>query len=207
MQSLLIPIILLVIGLVLLSLELFVPSGGAIGFLAAAVLIASIIAAFMVNPRTGITFTLVACVVVPLLLWGMFQVWPHTPIGKRLFSRLPTEEEVLPDGDHYQEIRNLVGKHGIAKTKMLPSGSIKIDGRVYDAVSNGMPIEEGDSIEVIAIKTNRIVIRAIRPKSAALPSNPNDILSQSPESLGLDQLEIDEFSIEQSDENDSKEDS
>ena len=185
MESIWLPISLLVIGMVLIVLELFVPSGGMVGLMAAVCLAAAIAFAFMISVTYGSILLVVVTITVPILLMAMIKIWPHTPIGKRLFSKLPTEEEVRPQGERIETIQSLVGKRGVAKTKMLPSGSITVDGKTYDAVTNGSPVEAGEKIEVISIRTNRIIVRPVFTRELD-ESNDDDILAQSPESLGIE---------------------
>jgi hypothetical protein len=42
---------------------------------------------------------------------------------------------------------------------MLPSGLVLIDGKSYDAVSDGMAIEPGQAIIVVSVSTQRLVVR------------------------------------------------
>jgi hypothetical protein len=42
---------------------------------------------------------------------------------------------------------------------MLPSGSVIIDGKTYDAVSEGVAIEAGQPIMVVSVSTQRLVVR------------------------------------------------
>ena len=44
---------------------------------------------------------------------------------------------------------------------MLPSGSIEIGGKVLDAVSNGVPVDAGDGVEVVAVRSNALVVRPL----------------------------------------------
>ena len=54
-------------------------------------------------------------------------------MGKRLLPTIPTAEEVLPDNEERRRLRQLVGRVGRAKSKMLPSGAVVIDGQMIDA--------------------------------------------------------------------------
>ena len=56
---------------------------------------------------------------------------------------LPTSDEVLPDSDRRRNLKTLVGKIGKAKSLMLPSGAVDIEGTTVDALSEGMAIEAG----------------------------------------------------------------
>ena len=72
---------------------------------------------------------------------------------------VPSGDEVLPDSPQRRTLRQLVGKQGVAKTVMLPSGTVIVDGHSIDALSEGMPIEAGQRIRVIEVRGNRVVVR------------------------------------------------
>jgi membrane-bound ClpP family serine protease len=57
--------------------------------------------------------------------------------------------------------KQLIGRHGIAVTAMLPAGAIRIEGRTIDAISEGMTIEKNTPIEVIAVRGNHLVVRPL----------------------------------------------
>ncbi len=185
-------VLLLVIGLVLILLELFVPSGGIIGVLAAAAVVGSMIVAFTGGPRLGAIMMLAAAVGVPLVLAVAIRWWPSTPLGRMiLIQRSGRGDDVLPDDESYRNLKKMVGKRGKAKSMMLPSGVVSIEGRTYDAVSEGMAIDPGQPIRVVAIRTNRIVVRPVdaqepQPQTAEAEE---DILSRPIDALGLEPLD------------------
>lgn len=183
-------IILLVAGLVLIMLEVFVPSGGVIGFLAVCALTASIATAFYNRGlEIGLIFILIAGVTIPAVLATAFRYWPHTPFGKRVLLEVPTEQEVLPDTPQMRMLRGLVGKVGVARSMMLPSGAVLVDGHTVDAVSEGVPIESGQYVRVIEVRGNRVVVSPTDDRPTHTESarqSTEDILSQPIKSLGLD---------------------
>ena len=178
-------ILLLICGLVLIVLEVFVPSGGVIGFLSIAALMTAIGMAFYQSGlETGLAFVGVIAVAVPSLLALAFRWWPQTPMGKRLLLGVPDPNELLPDSPMRRTLKELVGHVGTAKSLMLPSGAVEIDGMTLDALSEGLPIEAGQRVRVIEVRANRIVVRPVDKDDT--PTDPGDILSQPLESLGLD---------------------
>lgn len=184
-------ICLLIAAIALIAMEMFVPSGGLLGFLSAVAILASVIIAFTAGARTGLLMLVVTIVVVPAVLASAVRWWPHTPIGQlMLIARPEHPDDVLPDTEEYRGLKSLIGKVGRSKSKMLPSGSIVIEGRTYDAVSEGMAIDAGVAVKVVAVKTNRIVVRATDQAvtSTALSSanDPADVLSQPIDSLGIE---------------------
>ena len=55
--------------------------------------------------------------------------------------------------------RSLVGCVGTAITRMAPSGKVKVDSEIYDAVSlYGQYIEAGTSVEIIRHENNQIYV-------------------------------------------------
>jgi membrane-bound ClpP family serine protease len=178
--------LLLFLGLVLVCVEVFIPSGGILGILSIASLMAGIIVAFYHRgAEIGFLFLAITAVAVPTALVLAFRWWPKTPMGRRLLLDVPTSEEVLPDSPQRRALRQLVGKLGTAKTVMLPSGAVVIDGQTFDALSEGMPIEAGQRVRVIEVHGNRVVVRP----ADELPQTSDDVLSQPIESLGLESLE------------------
>ena len=179
--------LLLLVGLTLVLIEVFVPSGGILGLLSISALVASIALAFYHKGiEVGLIFLTVATVLVPAALVLAFRYWPYTPMGRRLLLDVRPGDELLPDTPQRRSLRELVGKNGVAKTLMLPSGAILIEGRTIDALSEGTPIEAGKPVRVIEVRGNRVVVRAIEGEEA--PAG-DDVLSQPIESLGLDSLE------------------
>ncbi len=179
-------LLLLLLGLVFLVLEFFVPSGGVLGVLCALSLLAAVVVGFMAGPWTGLGVLITEGVVVPAALMAAVKWWPHTPIGRLiLIPRPQSPDEVLPDTEAYRGLKGLVGKRGTARGMMLPSGLIVIDGKSYDAVSEGSPIEAGQTVLVVAISTQRLVVRpdnTIRAELAeaapAATAGPADPLAQ-----------------------------
>lgn len=151
-------LILLIAGLCILALELFVPSAGMLGIFAGCLILAAVVMGFLSDSMSGMIFLMVALLVVPVMLILMIKIWPHTPIGRRLLADDETLTDVLPQGDYYDRA-DLAGRIGVAKSKMLPSGQVVIDGQKYDAVSDGFAIQAGDRVKVVSVKENRIYVQ------------------------------------------------
>src|SRR5436190_1570958 len=166
-------IMLLLLGLVFLVLEFFIPSGGALAVMCALSFLAAIIVGFMAGPWTGAGIVLAICVIVPNAVGAAIRWWPDTPIGKLMLIQRPrTSDEVLPETMAYRGLKDLVGRRGRSKGLMLPSGSVLIDGKTYDAVSDGMPIEPHQHVIVVGISTQRLVVRPDNTIQAQLADEP-----------------------------------
>jgi membrane-bound ClpP family serine protease len=179
--------LLLLLGLTLVMLEVFVPTGGLLGFLSLTAILLGIALAFWQGGLTyGFGFLLVAAVALPAVLGLAFRVLPRTPIGRRILPAVPTSKDVLPDTEERRVLRGLVGKIGQAKSMMLPSGAVLVEGRTIDAVSEGMPIEPGQVVRVIEVRGTRVIVRPVEHGEEQQPRSAEDPLSRPIDTLGID---------------------
>jgi membrane-bound ClpP family serine protease len=153
-------LVLLLAGCVFLVLEFFVPSSGTLGVLAALSFVAAIVLAFMAGPVYGTATFVAVLIIVPTACLLAVKYWPETPIGRMMLIQRPqSPDEVLPETEAYRGMQHLVGRHGLAKSLMMPGGVVEIDHKSYDAVSDGTAIEPGTRIIVVSISTQRVVVR------------------------------------------------
>lgn len=160
MSLLLWALVLLLAGCIFLVLEFFIPSSGTLGVLAALSFVAAIVMAFMAGPAYGTFVFISVLVIVPVACVLAVKYWPETPIGRMILIQRPeSPEAVLPQTEAYRGMQHLVGRHGLAKSLMMPGGVVEIDHKSYDAVSDSAAIEPGTRIVVIGISTQRVVVR------------------------------------------------
>jgi membrane-bound ClpP family serine protease len=153
-------LVLLLLGFIFLVLEFFVPSGGLLAAMCALSFLGAIVCGFLAGPWTGVVILLTECAIVPASAAAAVRWWPVTPIGRWMLVQRPASpDEVLPETVAYRGLRDLIGRRGNAKGLMLPSGLVVIDGRTYDAVSEGHPIESGQPVIVVQVSTQRLVVR------------------------------------------------
>jgi membrane-bound ClpP family serine protease len=181
--------LLLVVGLGLAVLEIFIPSGGILGFLATCAVVAAVVVGFTDKDHPWVGFVVLATAVfgLPAVIILGLRWWPKTPFGRRVLLRIPRGEEVLPDGPRQRTLKELIDRVGYAKSEMLPAGAVTIDGRTIDAISEGMPIEVGQRVRVIEVRGNRVVVRLVDDEA---PSQTDpDPLARPIDTLGLDPFE------------------
>jgi membrane-bound serine protease (ClpP class) len=181
MSSLAWSIILLIAALCVVGIEMFIPSAGLLAIVSGSLFLAALIVAFFHSLTAGVFMLIAIGLLLPVMFVIFVNVWPNTPIGKRILLKRMGEDDVLLRGEHYDEQQDLVGKTGIARSEMIPSGQVMIDGRKYDAVSEGLPIDKGDHIKVVSIRMFKIFVRKIDPNEAAVATSSledDDLLSQ-----------------------------
>lgn len=183
-------LLLIFLGCGLVVLEIFIPSGGILGFLSATAFITGIVLAFYYHgARVGVTLLGVTVLLLPVIVSLAFKYWPHTPMGRRFLLSVPSSEDVLPLDAKEIARKQLVGKIGVAKSTMLPSGAISIEGRTIDAVSQGMAIDRGQRVVIVEVRGNRIVVRPAEQDEQPERAESDDVLTQSLDALGIEPLD------------------
>ena len=131
--------LLLLAGLLVMALEVFVPSGGVLGFLSAVSLVAAVAMAFMTRgAAAGVAVLAIVCGAVPAVLGMAFRFFPRTPLGRRVLPPPPAPDDVVPDADRRRSLRGLVGRAGRSATDMLPWGVVSLDGATHEVAERGL---------------------------------------------------------------------
>lgn len=153
-------ILLLVLGIFIVLMEAFVPSGGILGVLAAIVLVSSMIFAFKESDGVGFVFLGIVILCVPAVVIFGLKIFPKTPIGRRVILKPSVEsvEERGKAGVSDEDFSHLQGKVGKTATPLRPSGIIEIDDERYSAVAEGELIDKNVEIIVVKIEGNSVVV-------------------------------------------------
>ena len=163
-------------GLAVMVLEVFVPSGGVLGFLSVVAIGAAIVTAFVEQGAAfGLAVLGVAFVVVPAVLAGAFRVFPETPLGRRVLPPPPGGDDVRPGAARRRHLAALVGRRGRAVGELVPWGTVDIDGVACAAVSEAGPINPGTAVDVVGVDAAAVVVRPVAEAAAAdgrVPSRP-----------------------------------
>eukprot|EP00913_Durusdinium_trenchii_P035327 g33057.t1 len=155
-------ILLLIVGLVLLVAEIFIPSGGMILIAALVCIAGSIWCAYKTWWDSPVYWwSYIACVVVaiPSAVGGMLYIFPRTTMGKRVLLEPPSAEEVTGYDEDFERLSGMAGKRGKTVTLLNPGGLVLIEGERLHCVSSGMLIEEDIDVEVVGVQGNELVVR------------------------------------------------
>lgn len=163
-------ILLFFAGIILLLLEIFViPGFGIAGISGIILLICSF--AFSMVPNDAFDFSMTA----PNLLMRAFMLVVFSIVGavvlsvllgksilkSRAFQRLVLADEQRSGSGYVSSVlsKELLGKEGIAKTDLRPSGKVEIEGQWYDAVSLDGYITKGTLVTVEKHENYNIFVR------------------------------------------------
>lgn len=192
---------LLLVGLLVIVLEVFVPSGGILGLVSVVALVAAVVMAFAEQGvALGMAVLAVVAVAVPTVLTLAFRWFPETPLGRRVLPPPPGPADVVPGGVRRAAARGMVGHTGRTVGDLLPWGQVEIDGRRWEAVSESGPLDGGTTVRVVGVRAAAVVVRgddmdagaAAEPEPAAGSEPPGDrepSLSRVLEEFDFDRLD------------------
>jgi membrane-bound ClpP family serine protease len=178
-------------ALVVFAIDLMIPTGGVLIAVTGMLGVAAIYFAFRHSPTSGWWMLLAALGMIPVMMLVLLYVWPKTPFGKMLIATPDRAKEFAwSDASEVEDPKSLIGKTGTASTEFLPHGTVLIDGREYEAVSEAGPIEPGTALRVTKLDVGRLVVVPYRPKSdPKVPMSHESGLDRPSDELGLDSLQ------------------
>ena len=165
-------ILLLVVGFILILLEVFViPGFGVAGIGGIALVLVSLVLIMVNNQNFDFTFVAseqlmksMISVVIGMVGAAIFIAlsWNRL-VGSKAMQRL-----VLNTSFHSNEgyrsansAEQLIGKTGVAHTRMMPNGRVMIDDVLYDAQARDGYIEKGDAVQVIDQSTFSLRVKKV----------------------------------------------
>jgi membrane-bound serine protease (ClpP class) len=166
-------ILLFLIGLVLVTLELFVIPGFGIAGISGITLVITGLTLSLLNNidfnfepvKTGAVGKALLTVIGGTSLAFVLILYLSSKIGSKGLFRYMALTKTLNNDDGFVGVSMantiLIGKSGIASTVLRPSGKVNIDGAVYDAVSVDGFIEKGDNIKVLRYETGQVYVEKI----------------------------------------------
>lgn len=151
-------ILLFIVGMILLIIEIIMPGFGAPGIGGIICMISSIIFASD-SVALGvfslfIAFTAVVIAIILLIKYGPKNKYLDKII---LSTQLKKDKGYIAATDR----ASLLGREGVAVTKLRPSGMIEVDHEKIDAVTSGEFIEKDSRIKIIRVEGRKIIVKKI----------------------------------------------
>lgn len=155
---------LLALALLLVVVEVFVPSGGIIAFVATGSAVAGVYCLFRVSTSWGIIGILAVLVLGPLAFGFALRIWPSTPMGRKMLGEKPPEQveaERLAELKERENLAALVGMEGVVLMDLRPVGIVQVAGQRFEAKSETSIIRAGSKVRVTSVEPNQIRVRAV----------------------------------------------
>ncbi|MCG3181019.1 MAG: hypothetical protein BIFFINMI_03386 [Phycisphaerae bacterium] len=152
-------------GLLLIVLEIFVPSGGMIGVLGAVCVVGGLLAAFLQSAILGFGLLIAVMILLPILVTWAVKYFPKSRLSRGIVLRDPEAGESRAktrlDLAKAEDRSSLVGVRGKVVRDLRPSGVADLNGLRIEVVSEGTFVEAGHPIEVVRIDGRTIVVAAV----------------------------------------------
>ena len=151
---------LLALGLVLILLEVFIPSMGILGSLAAVSIVTGGILAYTNDPSgLFVGYAITAGVLIPLLVVTAVKMLPRTSFGKAMMLQGPSfrASEAQASEMGLEELEGLTGE---TLTPLRPAGIAIFGDRRVDVVTQGELLGKNTAVKVIKVEGNRVVVEA-----------------------------------------------
>lgn len=148
------------VGVVLLAAEFFLPTGGvlvvaALGCFAAAV---GLILLYGTHAE-AIAAVIALCVGVPVAGSVLFYGWRRLALKPGLDS--DTKAATAGTAPEVAELDRLKGRYGRTVSPMRPSGTVEIDGRRIDAMTEGRMLDANVWVKCVEVRAGRVIVRQV----------------------------------------------
>jgi len=154
-DSLLLPVILQLVGVVVIIAEIILPSGGILSIAALGVFGYSLFIVFNeISMTIGFAFVAADLILIPVLVIVGLKLLARSPVTLR--KTLSRKEGVSSQSS---ELESYVGTQGNAVTDLRPAGIAVINGKRVDVVTRGDYLEKDSAIVVAAVTGNQIIVR------------------------------------------------
>ena len=151
-------IVVLLIGIVLIGIEFYMPGFGVPGICGTICAAAGVFLTGR-NASERIIVGVIAIVIIAVMLVISIIIFNSKKVKSPI--KLDTEvqgKDLFIDG---KDMEYLIGKKGEAATDLRPSGKGEFDGVKLDILSEGEYIKKGATLEITEIKNNKIFVREV----------------------------------------------
>jgi len=160
------------IGIILILIELFViPGFGIFGILGITLVLLGLTLGMVPNEFFDFTFVpsgdlfmaLVTVVLAAIVAVSLIFALAPKINQWRMFSRFSLADTQQREAGYTSSVYNntLLGRDGVAHTRLMPSGKILIDDDIYDAYSRGEFIDKGEKVRVISTEGTSLRVKKI----------------------------------------------
>jgi membrane-bound ClpP family serine protease len=129
--------------------------GGILGVMGGIALVVAVITGFLAFPAPwGFVSAIAIMVMVGIAVYVWLKFFPKTPLGRRIMASTDLHDaKATEDG-----LSDLLDKTGETLSDLRPAGFAMLGGRRTDVVTEGQMISKGETVKVIEVEGNRVVV-------------------------------------------------
>ena len=153
MSPIIIISLLMLVGILLLLLEVLVLPGTSIAGIGGFLLLgAGVWFAFDAYGTTGGIIVLTAGIVILVAVFIL-------ALRSKTWRKLALKESVDSTIESFEGYTPQIGETGIAISRLAPMGKVQINEHEFEARSRNSYIDENSEIEVIAVESNKVIVK------------------------------------------------
>ncbi len=147
------------LGVMFIIIEMFVPGFGVFGIGGGILVLASIFFSAK-TMAMGILYVSIAFIFMLMIFYIFMKKYPQKKLHSTLLlnTRLNESEGY---SSHKEDFKALMSLEGVCISHLRPSGKVKINDNIYDALTETGFIKKDDKIKVVSVKNNKIIVRRI----------------------------------------------
>ncbi len=166
-------VILFIVGVVLMMVEIFaIPGFGVAGVAGIIAMVTGLTLSLVDNvvfedpeftgEGLGLLMKSMSLVLVAALLGLILSLWTTKKLlTTSAFSNLSLKSEQQVDKGYIAvgtEQQSLVGEPGVAHTVLRPSGRVRVNDKIYDAMAEYGFIEKGESVKIVRYESGQVYV-------------------------------------------------
>jgi membrane-bound serine protease (ClpP class) len=166
-------VILFIVGVVLMMVEIFaIPGFGVAGVAGIIAMVTGLTLSLVDNvvfedpeftgEGLGLLMKSLSLVLVAALLGLILSLWTTKKLlTTSAFSNLSLKSEQQVDKGYIAvdtEQQSLVGEPGVAHTVLRPSGRVRVNDKIYDAMAEYGYIEKGESVKIVRYESGQVYV-------------------------------------------------
>lgn len=152
-------LVIFIIGIILLLVEVIAPGFGIPGIMGIIAIFASIILASSSMEQALISL-LIAII---LTIIAVILLFKFAPRSNKFFDKITLSTSLNTSSGYVssEDFKDYVGKIGVVITPLRPAGSIEIENRKLDVVSENAYIGKDEKVKIVKVEGNRIIVRKL----------------------------------------------
>jgi len=150
---------LLAVSLILVVVEAFVPSAGALALVSLTLAVVGLVCLFRFDWRWGMVGVLAVIVLGPAAFFMALNVFPSTPLGRKIINSSSSDEDGPPAAE--TELAALVDTEAEAATDLRPGGFVRVAGKRIAATSDVSFVAAGTRVRVVGEDGMQLRVRPV----------------------------------------------
>lgn len=146
-------IVLLILGTIFACIELIIPGFGLAGITS---IICFVFGITLIPISMPVKIILAIAILIGLIALAVIIL---NRISKKMPKAICLDTQLDESFKCGSDYSNLVGKTGVAKTDLRPSGTVVIDGKSYDVVTEDGYVVKGTNVKVEEVKSLKILVK------------------------------------------------